>query len=140
MDLREVADRLEINEVIARYCHALDLKDWPAFRALFTEDAALDFTAFDGPKGGVSDVEAFLRPIVESLAGTQHMTSAVMIDLDGDEASARSAAIVPMTANEGGVEKTMFNGLWYEDKLVRTPSGWRFRERTQVRGWVFTPA
>ena len=34
MDLREISDRMEINELLARYCHALDRQDWPAYRAL----------------------------------------------------------------------------------------------------------
>ena len=141
MDLREVSDRLEINELLARYCHALDLQDWPAYRAVFTQDAAMDFTAFGGPKGSVTDVEAFLRPVLESIAGSEHMASTVMIDLEGDTAKARSAAIVPMTTlKDDGSEHTVFNGLWYEDRLVRTAQGWRISERTQVRGWVHTPA
>ena len=141
MDLREISDRMEINELLARYCHALDRKDWPTYRALFTPDAAMDFTAFGGPKGSVADVENFLSPVLDSIAGSEHMASTVIIDLDGDSAQARSAAIVPMTTlREDGSEHTVFNGLWYEDSLVRTAQGWRINARTQVRGWVYTPA
>lgn len=140
MDLQEVSDRLEINELLARYCHALDLKDWQAFRAIFTENASLDFTAFGGPRGTVRELEAFLSPVLDSLAGSQHIVSTVIVDLEGDTAKARSAAIVPMTSvtAEGG-EHTLFNGLWYEDQLMRTQTGWRIHSRKQVRGWVFTP-
>jgi 3-phenylpropionate/cinnamic acid dioxygenase small subunit len=140
MDLLEISDRLEINDLLARYCHALDRKDWPAFRAVFSEDAILDFTAFGGPRGGVGDIEAFLAPVLDSLGGSQHTVSTVMVDLDGDLAEARSAAIVPLTMVSGEAgEHTVFNGLWYEDRLVRTSSGWRIRSRRQVRGWVYSP-
>lgn len=138
MNLQEVADRIEIHEVLARYCHALDQKDWPAFRALFTEDATLDFTAFGGPKGSAGELEAFLTPVLEGVAGSQHMVSTVMIDIEGDRARSRSAAIVPMTiATVEGREETSFSGLWYEDQLARTAAGWRIYVRKQVRGWVF---
>lgn len=141
MEADEIAARLEINEVLARYCHALDRRDWPAFRNVFTEDATLDFSAFGGPKGNVAELEAFLRPVLDSLAGSQHMTSTVMVDFDDDGADVRSTAIVPMTAADGdGNEHTVFNGLWYEDRLRRTPAGWRIQSRRQVRGWVFSPA
>ncbi len=56
MDLREVSYRLEINELLARYCHALDHKDWPTYLALFTPDAAMDLTTFGRPKGSAADV------------------------------------------------------------------------------------
>lgn len=136
MRFEEVADRLEINELLARYCHAVDRKDWQAFRAIFTDDASLDFTAFGGPAGSVGELEAFLIPVLESLTASQHMTSTVMVDLDGDAATARSAAIVPMSRlDEEGQESTVVSGLWYEDQLVRTPGGWRIRARKQVRSW-----
>lgn len=141
MDLREVSDRLEINEVLARYCHALDRQDWPAFRALFTPDARLDFAAFGGPVGDVAAIEAHLRPVLESLKGSEHVSTTVIIDLDGDKASARSAAIVPLTrATADGGEHTMFNGLFYEDELTRTAQGWRISVRNQVRAFAFDPA
>lgn len=141
MDLREVSDRLEINEILARYCHMLDLKDWPAFRALFAENATLDFRAFGGPLSSVDDIVAFLIPVLDSLIGSEHIATTVMIDLDGDSATARSAAIVPMTSRkDDGSEYTLFNGLWYEDRLTRTAHGWRFAERVQVRAFNFNPA
>ncbi|SNS09668.1 SnoaL-like domain-containing protein [Sphingomonas laterariae] len=137
MNLQEIGDRLAINELLARYCHALDRKDWPAFRAVFTENARIDFTAFGGPEGNPAELEAFLAPILDGLVASQHMVSTIIIDLDGNEAQARSAAIVPMTsASAEGAEQTLLNGLWYEDRLVRTPAGWRIAERRQVRGWV----
>ena len=141
MDLREVSDRLEINEILARYCHALDMQNWPAFRALFTADARMDFAAFGGPVGSVADVEAHLRPVLESLKGSEHVSTTVMIDLEGDTAKARSAAIVPLTrALDDGGEYTLFNGLFYEDELTRTADGWRISARKQVRAFVYNPA
>lgn len=112
MTTEEVADKLEINELLARYCHAVDRKDWPAFRAIFTDNAIVDFTAFGGPAGSVGELETFLIPVLDGLAAFQHMTSTVIIDLDGDRASARSAAIVPMTSRDAqGSENTFVSGL-----------------------------
>lgn len=141
MDLREVSDRLEINEILARYCHALDRQDWPAFRALFAPDAKMDFAAFGGPVGTVADVEAHLRPVLGSIKGSEHIATTVIIDLDGDRAQARSAAIVPMTRLlDDGSEHTAFIGLWYEDELTRTAEGWRISARTQVRAFAYDRA
>ncbi|MFK4794946.1 nuclear transport factor 2 family protein [Sphingobium sp. ZW T5_29] len=140
MQLEELSDKLEINELLARYCHSLDEKDWPSFRAIFTDDASIDFTAFGGPQGSVAELETFLVPILDGLAGSQHTVSTIKIDLDGDLAKARSAAIVPMTTiNAEGVESTFISGLWYEDHLARTQNGWRIQSRKQVRGWASSP-
>ena len=111
------------------------------FRACFAEGAQLDFSAFGGPNGGVAELEAFLTPVLNSLASAQHMVASVMIDLAGDRAQVRSAGLVPMTAHtpDGGLH-TVFNGLWYEDECVRTPAGWRFLSRVQVRAWVHNAA
>lgn len=136
MTLQEISDRLEINELLARYCHALDQKNWEAFQPIFLPDAILDFTAFGGPKGSPGELQEFFTPILSSLASTQHTVSTIKIDLAGDNAAARSAAIVPMTTKTPeGKESTFVSGLWYEDNLVRTPDGWKIKTRTQVRSW-----
>ncbi len=140
MELQEISDRIEITELLSRYCHALDRKDWQAFHACFCPDAELDFSAFGGPKGGVAELEAFLTPVLNSLANAQHMIASIMIDLNSDTARVRSAGLVPMiTRAEDGSEQPTFNGLWYEDECVRTDSGWHFRSRVQIRAWVHTP-
>ena len=140
MRLEELSDRAEISELLARYCHSLDEKDWPAFRTIFTDDALVDFTAFGGPQGSVAELEAFLIPVLDGLARSQHTVSTIKVDLDGDLARARSAAIVPMTTiNAEGVESTFISGLWYEDHLTRTRDGWRIQSRKQVRGWASSP-
>lgn len=141
MDAGAVADRLEIYELLARYCHAIDQHRWADLRALFTDDAQVDFTAFGGPKGDADMLVAFLKPVAEGLAGTYHSTASIMCDLDGDRAAVRSAAHVVMTSVEPeGSEQPNQIGLWYEDELARTSAGWRFASRTQKRAWVASTA
>jgi hypothetical protein len=141
MDAGAVADRLEIHELLARYCHAIDQHRWADLRALFTQDAQVDFTAFGGPRGDADMLIAFLQPVVEGLAGSYHATTSIMCDIDGERASVRSAAHVVMTSNgPEGSEQNSQIGLWYEDELARTTTGWRFASRTQKRGWVVNNA
>jgi len=41
-----------------------------------------------------------------------------------------------MVVNLGENRKQVFfQGLWYRDKLVRTPSGWRIRELVEEGYW-----
>ena len=39
LTLREMSDRMEIQDLLVRYAHAVDTRDWPLFRELFTADA-----------------------------------------------------------------------------------------------------
>jgi hypothetical protein len=78
------------------YCHALDEKDWHSFQAIFLPDAILT-SPLGGPKGSPAELQAFFAPILGSLASTQQHSPTVKIDLAGNSATARSAAIVPMT-------------------------------------------
>ena len=138
LNLGEISDRLEIQDVLARYCQMIDRGDWAGFRALFTDDAQLDFTAFGGPKGDVETVVSFTKAALAQAAASHHMVSTVVIDLDGDRATVRSAAHVPiaLALPEGG-EHTFFSGLWYNDVFVRTAQGWRIATRRQERAWSF---
>lgn len=134
---QEVADRLAIHDLLARYCHAIDQHHWSDLRALFVDDAQVDFTAFGGPRGDADMLIAFLRPVVEGLAGSYHSTASIMCDLDGDRATVRSAAHVVMSSTApGGGEQHDHIGLWYEDEVTRADAGWRFAKRTQKRAWV----
>ena len=140
MDLAELSDRLEIQDLLARYCHALDQQDWTAFRQLFAENAQLDFTAFGGPAGDLDALIAFLKPILAGLISSHHAVSTMAIERveDGRSAQVRSTAQVAMTmALADASEHTYFSGLWYEDLLERTAEGWRIKTRTQVRAWTF---
>lgn len=138
MDLQEIADRIEIHELLARYGHTLDERDWDGFRALFTRDARLDFTAFGGPAGDVETMIAFLQPVLAAAAATHHMATNIAVDLTGDRADVRSTALVPMAFGQpDGGTFINFSGLWYRDHLVRTPEGWRIHQRVQKKSWTF---
>jgi len=36
-----------------------------------------------------------------------------------------------------GKDHVFFVGLWYRDKLVRTPKGWRIQDRYEERSYFF---
>jgi 3-phenylpropionate/cinnamic acid dioxygenase small subunit len=42
MSVQEISDRLEIEQLLVRYCHAIDERDWDAYRAVFTNEAVID--------------------------------------------------------------------------------------------------
>ena len=51
MDVQTLADRIEINDLLTRYAHAVDSKDWALYRTVFTNDAHIDYESAGGIKG-----------------------------------------------------------------------------------------
>ena len=54
------------------------------------------------------------------------------IRLDGERAQARTLCLNPVVVPlPDGARPVMFLAMWYRDRLVRTPHGWRMTERIQ---------
>ena len=133
LTLQEMSDRLEIQELFARYAHAVDSRDWAALKDVFTEDAVVDYSAMGGPRGTVPEVCAFLAEVLPLFPATQHLVANMIIELDGDRATARTMCHNPMPLpDDGGLLQC---GLWYLDRLVRTGAGWRLAERSEEKAY-----
>ena len=145
LSLQEISDRLEIQDLLARYSHAIDRHDFDALDGLFTDDAVVDYSEFGGPRGDLGTIKTFLAEVMPLHSGHQHLVGSVVIDLHGDEAAARSVCHNPMLlapgpdAPAGAEPRLYFCGLWYRDSLVRTPQGWRIRERYEEKSYLWSP-
>lgn len=138
MDLREISDRLEINNLLIDYCSAIDTHDWDALDAVFTPDAHIDYTALGGIKGSFPEIKAYLAKVLPFFPSTQHLIANSRVWIEGDAARARTMCHNPMEMPlKAGGTQVVFYGLWYVDRLVRTPGGWRIRERVEERGYAF---
>jgi 3-phenylpropionate/cinnamic acid dioxygenase small subunit len=128
---QEISDRLEIEQLLVRYCYAIDQRDWDAYRAVYTRDAVIDDVSA-GPGNSVDDMVEFLSRALERVVLIQHAISTAKIEIDGDSASARTICHCPVVLDRGDGETQMFfQGLWYQDELVRTPDGWRIAKRVE---------
>ena len=138
LSLQEISDRLEIQELLVRYSHSVDTRDWDAFEKVFTPDATIDYTEFGGPRGDVASTRAFLETTMPRFASFQHLITNVVVEIDGDEARARTGCINPMVVERpDGEQHVFFCGLWYRDRLQRTPDGWRIADRYEERSYMF---
>ena len=133
MSLQEISDRLEIQDLIARYSYALDRRDFDALDELFTPDAVLDYRATGAIRGSLAEMKGFVAEAFTMFDATQHLTTQTFIEFDddGNTAHAKSTCHNPMVFGGDNKPKMMIVGLWYVDTLVRTPDGWRFQERTE---------
>ncbi len=147
MDIQEISDRLEIEQLLARYPVAIDGKDWDLLDRVFTPDAHLDYSSTGGPDG-VGDYPAIKRWLQDNLAMfsmTQHLLGKSLVDLDGDTANCRTIFHNPMgypvnaegNLDTEGSELNMFVvGGWYDDTCTRTPDGWRIARKILTHGFT----
>jgi len=129
--MQEMSDRLEIQDLLASYCEAIDSRDWEALDDIFTSDAIIDYTAAGGARGDLSETKTYLERALKQFSGMQHMLGLPVIKIIGDKAISRTIAFNPMTVEKDGQPHTFFVGIWYCDELTRTKDGWRIAHRRE---------
>lgn len=127
LSLQEISDRIEIQDLLVAYAHAVDSRRFDLLDDLFTPDAFIDLSGTGGPKGSLAEVKAALAEMLALFRVSQHMVGPSLIRVDGDSATARTICHNPMVfAHEPQV---WLLGIWYDDELVRTGGGWRIARR-----------
>ncbi len=138
LSLQEVSDRMEIEDLVYRYSDLIDGKKFDEMLTVFTADATIDYSGTGGGGGDIEATKKFLSESLPMFPKTQHLMSNIRIQLDGDTASGRVMCFNPMYLSvEGAPAQQMFFGLWYNQKYVRTPEGWRISELSQEGSWDF---
>lgn len=134
---QELSDRLEIQDLLVDYSHAIDSRDWDALDRIFTADAFIDYSAFGGSSGDLATTKQFLATALVNFPSFQHMVATSKVTVDGDTAVGRTICHNPMVLSEGEKgTQLMFCGLWYVDRFVRTPDGWRIAERVEEKSYM----
>ncbi|GAA3446064.1 nuclear transport factor 2 family protein [Planomonospora venezuelensis] len=139
MRQQEIADRLEIGDLLARYTRAIDTGDWQRLDLVFTSDAVIDYTAAGGIRGTRDEVRAWLAEVLPQWPGRQHLIGAATIRFEGDEAAVAAPftdVLAPsremVAADAAGLIR---GGGWYRHRMVRTMYGWRSRELVEEQSW-----
>ena len=137
LDLQAIADRIEIEELLARYSRELDYRDWAALEGIFTEDGEFDAGGLGHPVGP-ANIRAMIEGTIGGLDATQHLVGKSIIEYsaDGDSAEVRTYLISQhIRESAPGPVKHYFLGGEYADRVVRTPQGWRIAYRRLDRLW-----
>ena len=132
LSLQQISDRLEIQQLMVDYANAIDRRDFDRLDDVFTPDAYIDYRKLGGVDGKYPQIKEWLKPALAYFPHYFHFVGNIDITIEGDQARARTACFNPMdTPLPGGGSQVMFLGLFYVDKLVRTPRGWRITERVE---------
>ncbi|BBD98427.1 nuclear transport factor 2 family protein [Sphingobium amiense] len=149
--LSRLEDRRAIEDVVHRYCRALDRADIALFRSNFWEDGGF------GPGRPTAVARDFAEPLMAAMtakyAATHHAITTMQVDLRGDRASGETYAIVhhrsvPTAAGNAAVlgaawidhidveaAHDLVIGVRYIDRLERRGGEWRIALRTLIFDW-----
>jgi hypothetical protein len=134
------SDRTEITDLVYRLGVCLDEGRFDDLGGLLVEEATV--TTPGGRGEGREAVIAQARRNHPADQRFQHVTTNLLIDLDGDRAAVRANLIVTITrpggqAGDGPAPAPLCTiGEVYRFDLVRTESGWRFVKIGTVPVWV----
>ena len=130
MNRDELLDRAEIQELMNRYAWMVDMKKWEMIDEVFTSDATVDYVSSGGQAGPYKETLGWLARALAPWPMNLHYLSNLHIEFDGDTATSRCYFNAPMGRDEpDGSQTIMTNAGWYEDRLRRTPDGWRIVDR-----------
>ena len=119
--LAELADRIELTDLIARHSLWLDEARYEESDRLFTEDFVVK--SVRGEASGFEDVVALARAAHDRYVRTLHSKSNLVIEIDGDVASVRANDIAVFVIDDK-TEAVAASVLHYSAR--RTANGWRF--------------
>ncbi|HKY91882.1 MAG TPA: nuclear transport factor 2 family protein [Nevskiaceae bacterium] len=137
--LEALADRVELEALVTEYAQAIDDRAWDRLDQVFTPDAQIDYTAMGGIKGSYPEIKKWLGEALAFFPGFMHLCGNFRFQVTGDTATGSIACFNPMIVprqDQSGAD-TMFLGLWYEDRYVRTAQGWRIAARSERKSYSF---
>jgi hypothetical protein len=127
-----VSDRSEIADLFARLSGLLDGRRHEDAHTVYADDVAVH-----GPRGelrGIEEVTAFLAGGWDSEVDTRHVHGDVLVDVDGDRATATASQLVHFYRPGSAPHRT--SGLSVACTAVRTPAGWRFGDSRITLLWT----
>lgn len=133
-ELRAHLDREAVRAVTIAYTWALDTKDFERLRDVFLPDATaqLGGTWCDGIDAIIARISSALSPLDDS----QHLIGNHEVVVDGDTATCRCYLQAQHVRQVPEGSPNFIVAGRYEDRLERTPAGWRIRHRDLITMWT----
>jgi hypothetical protein len=128
-------DYEEIRNLYGRYTHAFDAGDGQAVANVYTPDGA--FVTGGRATEGREKLAAMPRAPMPGRPSIRHLPANIVID--PAPGGAKGMAYVMVLTVEAGKPPVFTTGGLYEDVIVKTSEGWRFKRRT-FTPWNAPPA
>lgn len=130
--LRELADKHEIEQVIAAHGRGIDRSDNALMSGCYHPGATVDYGVFTGP---AAEFCAMVTGAPLDRPPTTHRTSNVWIKVNGEKAVAESYGLGYRDEEDEGGRMQRLMGGRYLDTLERRNGAWKIAHRTFVLDW-----
>lgn len=124
--LQAAADRVMIQDLIARYAWEIDHGTPAAWAALFTSDGVFEVPVMQLVVRGRDDLVRFADDLQRTIPNVHHVTTSCVIDLEGERARGRCELNEFMARPEGVLANLQG---WYEDDYRLDGDDWRIARR-----------
>lgn len=130
MTLEDIQSRLEISEVLYRYCRGMDRMDWDltlsCWHAGGTDRHAPLYA------GSAEGFLTWLWPVHADMIATRHVLSNIWIQLAGDRAVSESYWNVQLRMERDGKPVDLLGAGRYVDQFERLDGVWAIRHRESI--------
>jgi hypothetical protein len=118
----QLADRIELHELAARYGDLIDARDWVGLARVFTPTVTFDLTDVNGGElHGLESVQRYMD--TEALHPEAHLMTNVYVEELGPNDGRMRARLLAVQ-----LDGTVSTGE-YHDRVIRTAEGWRIEHR-----------
>jgi hypothetical protein len=135
------SDEYEIQRIIHQYCRGADRCDGELLRSVYHDDAIDDHG--DIFRGSADDFVPWVLDVLRRrFVSTMHCVTNILVEVDGDEATAESYLIAHhvVAAEREEDRKMRIFGARYVDRFEWRPqAGWRIAHRVVVADWQVEP-
>jgi SnoaL-like domain len=136
--LQTLLDKQEITELLTRYLRSVDRGDVDTLRGCYLPEATEDHGGlFAGP--AVEYVDSITRDLTHPRARTSHNMTNLLIELNGDVATAESYCITFARIKADGSYYHSFIGARMIDRLERRDGRWASRTASSSGTGTTTP-
>ncbi len=140
---REIAILLaerDINAVMQRYCHTMDMGDEAGWVACFTDTAVFDVRNFAGElihrEDGRGDLERYIAQYPKPPRFRRHLYTSALLDVDVEAGTATGENYWTFFVCEPGEKPGVVAFGRSSDKYVREAGGWKIAERYAIADGV----
>ncbi len=120
-------DHVQIQQLYARYNHAIDAGKADAWAATFTADGTFD--SGQGKFAGTEQLAGFANGFHGQMKGkARHWTNNLVVDGDGGSATGSCYLLLNLGQEPGKPPTTLIAGI-YNDTLARSGGDWKFTSR-----------
>ncbi|MBT4522978.1 MAG: nuclear transport factor 2 family protein [Halieaceae bacterium] len=135
MTLDEVADRMEIQQLVCKYSRAIDRRDFALLRTLYADDSTDEHGGMFAGSG--ADYVAWVSRVLETSGHTSHQILNHMIMVEGDYAEGEVYTLnVHIMENADGEQANVSTGSRYLDHYTKSSKGWQFLHRKTVADYT----